>query len=142
LGILSYLTTSTRIRYAAPPVGKLRWQAPQAPPVNLTSIQWAMKQPPRCPQSGGAKLPKIYGFNSALGDEDCLFLNVYAPPGAKNLPVLLWIRKSMLNQMLISCVLKATVAKFLQMAVGTAFSGPPMTQVSGLRQTKTASLRS
>ncbi|KAJ6109871.1 hypothetical protein N7486_002106 [Penicillium sp. IBT 16267x] len=79
------------IRYAAPPVGKLRWQAPQAPPVNRTSIQCATKQPPLCPQSGGAKLPKVYGFNSALGDEDCLFLNVYAPPGAKGLPVLLWI---------------------------------------------------
>ncbi|KAJ5903626.1 hypothetical protein N7504_006009 [Penicillium tannophilum] len=79
------------IRYAAPPVGKLRWQAPQAPQVNRTSIQCATKQPPRCPQSGGAKLPRIYGFNSAPGDEDCLFLNVYAPPRAKNLPVLVWI---------------------------------------------------
>ncbi|KAJ5657956.1 uncharacterized protein N7484_001605 [Penicillium longicatenatum] len=79
------------IRYAAPPVGKLRWQAPQAPPVNRTSVQYAIKQPPLCPQSGGAKLPKVYGFNSALGDEDCLFLNVYAPVGAKDLPVLLWI---------------------------------------------------
>jgi hypothetical protein len=84
-----------RIRYAAPPVGKLRWQAPQAPLVNRSSIQSATKQPPLCPQSGGAKLPEVYGFNSALGNEDCLFLNVYAPPGAKDLPVLLWIRKSM-----------------------------------------------
>ncbi|KAJ5154782.1 CAZyme family CE10 [Penicillium coprophilum] len=79
------------IRYAAPPVGKLRWQAPQAPLVNRGSIQPATKQPPICPQFGGAKLPEVYGFNSALGDEDCLFLNVYAPPGAKDLPVLLWI---------------------------------------------------
>ncbi|KAJ5719637.1 CAZyme family CE10 [Penicillium malachiteum] len=79
------------IRYAAPPVGKLRWQAPQAPLVNRSSIQSAIEQPPLCPQSGGAKLPEIYGFGSALGDEDCLFLNVYAPPNAKGLPVLLWI---------------------------------------------------
>ncbi|CAI7569316.1 unnamed protein product [Penicillium discolor] len=79
------------IRYAAPPVGKLRWQTPQAPPVNRTSIQSAIEQPPLCPQSGAAKLPEIYGFNSALGNEDCLFLNLYAPPGAKDLPVLLWI---------------------------------------------------
>ncbi|KAJ5107630.1 hypothetical protein N7456_004305 [Penicillium angulare] len=79
------------IRYAAPPVGKLRWQAPQPPPVNRTSIQSAIEQPPLCPQSGGAKLPEIYGFNSALGNEDCLFLNLYAPPGAKDLPVLMWI---------------------------------------------------
>ncbi|CRL22538.1 Acetylcholinesterase, insect [Penicillium camemberti] len=79
------------IRYAAPPVGKLRWQAPQAPPVNRTSIQPATEQPPLCPQSGAAKLPERYGFNSAPGNEDCLFLNLYAPPGAKDLPVLLWI---------------------------------------------------
>ena len=25
------------------------------------------------------------------GEEDCLFLNVYAPLGAENLPVLVWI---------------------------------------------------
>ncbi|KAJ5773640.1 hypothetical protein N7457_008536 [Penicillium paradoxum] len=79
------------IRYAAPPLGKLRWQAPQAPPVNRTSIQSATEQPPVCPQSGAAKVPEIYGFNSALGDEDCLFLNLYAPPGAKDLPVMVWI---------------------------------------------------
>ncbi|KAJ5800491.1 CAZyme family CE10 [Penicillium psychrosexuale] len=79
------------IRYAAPPVGKLRWQPPQAPAVNKTSIQSATEQPPLCPQSGAAQLPELYGFGSALGNEDCLFLNLYAPPGAKDLPVLLWI---------------------------------------------------
>ncbi|KAJ5127241.1 hypothetical protein N7448_008020 [Penicillium atrosanguineum] len=79
------------IRYAAPPVGNLRWQAPQEPRWNRTAIFSAVDQPPICPQSGGAKLPKAYHFNSALGDEDCLFLNVYTPPGAKDLPVLLWI---------------------------------------------------
>lgn len=90
-----FLLIVCRIRYAAPPVGKLRWQAPQAPPVNRTFIQSAIEQPALCPQSGAAKLPEIYGFNSALGNEDCLFLNLYAPPGAKDLPVLLWIRKYM-----------------------------------------------
>ncbi|KAJ5902515.1 hypothetical protein N7495_003043 [Penicillium taxi] len=79
------------IRYAAPPVGYLRWQAPQAPSVNRARIISATEQPPICPQSGGAKLPTEYGFNSALGDEDCLFLNVYAPSHARDLPVLLWI---------------------------------------------------
>lgn len=74
-------------------MGQLRWQAPQAPAENNTAIQSATEQPPLCPQSGGAKLPEVYGFNSALGDEDCLFLNVFAPPGATDLPVLLWIRK-------------------------------------------------
>lgn len=53
----------------------------------------ARDQPPLCPQSGGAGLPDVYGFNSGPGNEDCLFLNVYAPPGAKDLPVFVWIRK-------------------------------------------------
>ena len=79
------------IRYAAPPIGQLRWQAPQNPARNNTIIQ-AVAQPPLCPQSGAAQTPAIYGFNSGPGDEDCLFLNVYAPPDAKNLPVIVWIR--------------------------------------------------
>ncbi|CEJ57766.1 hypothetical protein PMG11_06447 [Penicillium brasilianum] len=79
------------IRYAAPPVGKLRWQAPQPPSVNRTAVISATKQPPLCPQSGAAELPAVYGFNSALGDEDCLFLNVFAPAGAEDLPILVWI---------------------------------------------------
>ncbi|KAL6713453.1 hypothetical protein ACLMJK_008918 [Lecanora helva] len=80
------------IRYAAPPVGKLRWQAPQSPKVSKgNSIVQAVDQPPLCPQSGGAKLPAVYGFVSGPGDEDCLFLNVYAPPNRKNLPVFVWI---------------------------------------------------
>ncbi|RAH55631.1 carboxylesterase [Aspergillus piperis CBS 112811] len=79
------------IRYAAPPVGKRRWQAPAPPLQNNSQITLAVDQPPVCPQSGAAKTPYIYGFNSGPGDEDCLYLNVYAPPNATDLPVLLWI---------------------------------------------------
>lgn len=78
------------IRYAAPPLGRLRWQAPQTPARN-SKVQQAVDQPPLCPQSGAAKTPAIYGFNSGPGDEDCLFLNVYAPPNARKLPVFVWI---------------------------------------------------
>ena len=35
----------------------------------------------------------MYGFNSALGNEDCLYLNVYAAPNATKQPVFIWIRK-------------------------------------------------
>ncbi|KAH8898020.1 putative carboxylesterase [Thozetella sp. PMI_491] len=66
------------IRYAAAPLGKLRWQAPQAPPVNNSQAILAVDQPPICPQS-------------AFGDEDCLYLNIYAAPDASALPVLVWI---------------------------------------------------
>ncbi|KAK5988811.1 Lipase 4 [Cladobotryum mycophilum] len=80
------------IRYAAPPVGKLRWQAPQPPRSNCTNcITPAVTQPPVCPQTGAYGVPEIYGFNSGPGNEDCLYLNVYAPPGAKDLPVFVWI---------------------------------------------------
>ncbi|KAF2268888.1 alpha/beta-hydrolase [Lojkania enalia] len=80
------------IRYAAPPVGDLRWRAPQSPPTNRSATIPATQDPPLCPQTGAsAEVPSDYGFGSRLGNEDCLFLNVYAPPGAKKLPVFLWI---------------------------------------------------
>jgi carboxylesterase type B len=49
--------------------------------------------PPKCPQaanSNGNKSLKPGGTNQS---EDCLFLSVYAPPNAANLPVLVWIRE-------------------------------------------------
>ncbi|KAF2198193.1 alpha/beta-hydrolase [Delitschia confertaspora ATCC 74209] len=86
------------IRYAAPPLGSLRFQAPQAPPTNRTTIIQATSDPPVCPQTGvGADTPAEYGFGSALGNEDCLFLNVYAPANAFNLPVFFWIHGGAYN---------------------------------------------
>ncbi|EAT91291.1 carboxylic ester hydrolase [Parastagonospora nodorum] len=80
------------VRYAAPPLGKLRWAAPQVPAKNRTSTITALKDPPACPQTGaGSATPAEYGFTSALGNEDCLFLNVFAPANATNLPVFFWI---------------------------------------------------
>ncbi|KAK7934741.1 carboxylesterase family protein [Apiospora marii] len=79
------------IRYAAPPLGKLRWQAPQPPLSNSSWVTPAIAPPPACPQTGAFGVPLIYGFNSGFGTEDCLYLNVYAPPNATNLPVFLWI---------------------------------------------------
>ncbi|KAF7531745.1 hypothetical protein G7054_g8589 [Neopestalotiopsis clavispora] len=79
------------IRYAAPPVGNLRWQAPRPPPANRSVVTPATQQPPICPQTGGYGLPDVYGFTSGYGDEDCLYLNVYASPNATNLPVMVWI---------------------------------------------------
>ncbi|EAU30772.1 conserved hypothetical protein [Aspergillus terreus NIH2624] len=79
------------IRYASPPVGHLRWQPPTPPAKNTSQIIPAVDQAPLCPQSGAAGTPAVYGFNSGPGDEDCLFLNVYAPPGASDLPVFVWI---------------------------------------------------
>lgn len=75
-------------------MGALRWQAPQPvqpSPEDGGQVIPAVERPPRCPQSGAFGTPAKYGFNSGLGDEDCLFLNVYAAPNATDLPVLVWI---------------------------------------------------
>ncbi|KAJ4289646.1 hypothetical protein N0V90_010975 [Kalmusia sp. IMI 367209] len=80
------------IRYAAPPLGNLRFAAPQTPVTNRTAPQSATTDGPYCPQTGAGKsTPAEYGFTSALGDEDCLYLNVYAPSNATDLPVFFWI---------------------------------------------------
>lgn len=36
-------------------------------------------------------LPAVPGATFTPGNEDCLYLNVYAPPNATRLPVLVWI---------------------------------------------------
>ena len=60
------------IPYAAPPVGSLRWQPPSAAPRwkgNLDADHFA----PHCAQRGTP-------FGQASESEDCLYLNVFAPP--------------------------------------------------------------
>jgi carboxylesterase type B len=74
------------IRFAAAPIGSLRFQEPQPPTINRTSIISAASFGSQCPQSFFN--PK--GENGP-GSEDCLFLNVFAPNNAANLPVLVWI---------------------------------------------------
>ena len=73
------------IRFAAPPLGQYRWQAPQPPALNRSQVISAAEYGPICPQSLISGAPGIYG------DEDCLVLNVWAPPNAEGLPVLVWI---------------------------------------------------
>ncbi|CAE6511257.1 unnamed protein product [Rhizoctonia solani] len=80
------------IRYAQAPVGDLRWRAPKTPlPVNET-LQ-ATSQPAKCFQ---LNILGDAGSTPGVPDptEDCLFLNVFAPPLSshkKKLPVLVWI---------------------------------------------------
>ena len=87
------------IPYARPPVGTRRWRAPEAPDA-WTETRAALATPPPCPQ-----FPSVFGGVEAtrgektVGQEDCLYLNVYAPrfaPGAvplatQRLPVMVWI---------------------------------------------------
>ena len=79
------LNTWLGIRYAAPPLGENRWRAPQQPEANRDQVVQADAFPPRCPQGPQAPIAANYNYT---GDENCLFLSVYAPANATNLPVL------------------------------------------------------
>lgn len=78
------------IPYAAPPVGELRWRQPQ--PVE----PW--KEPRRARSFGNPcmqtldVIPVIHE-RQRTPSEDCLYLNVWAPIGARaeRLPVMLWL---------------------------------------------------
>jgi para-nitrobenzyl esterase len=76
--------------YAAPPVGDLRWKAPQ-PPAKWKGERDAAKFGAHCAQ--GRVFDDMI-FQDGEASEDCLFLNVYTPSDAKDkskLPVMFWI---------------------------------------------------
>lgn len=85
-GIRAYLG----IPFAAPPVGALRWSAPQ--PVSWTGIFNADRTGPECMQVLRAHDINHY-FGEEAVSEDCLYMNIWAPKakaGAK-LPVVVFI---------------------------------------------------
>ena len=68
------------IPYAAPPVGNLRWRAPQA------------VKPWRRTLVGDTYGPSCFQPDIEFVSEDCLTLNVFRPAGATGpLPVMVWI---------------------------------------------------
>ncbi|MFM2032595.1 MAG: hypothetical protein RLZZ297_1360 [Chloroflexota bacterium] len=74
------------IPFAAPPVGALRWCAPQ-PPLAWEGVRDATRFGARAMQ-----LP-VFGdmdFRASGMSEDCLFLNVWSPRGAVGAPVLVY----------------------------------------------------
>ncbi|THF87230.1 carboxylesterase family protein [Deinococcus sp. KSM4-11] len=82
------------IPYAAPPTGANRWKAPQPAPT-WTTPRDARTPGNICPQVVIALFP-VPGRTPGeiLGNEDCLFLNVYAPKGstaASKRPVMVWL---------------------------------------------------
>ena len=77
------------IPYAQAPVGDLRWRAPKALPITDAPIARSA-DPIICPQEAGF-VSGVEG-ESAIGSEDCLYLDVTAPADADgSLPVMFWI---------------------------------------------------
>ena len=77
------------IPFAKPPVGELRWRAPE--PLDATPQLISRKSDPAiCPQQAGS-VSGVEG-EAAIGSEDCLYLDVTAPAsGSESLPVMVWI---------------------------------------------------
>ena len=77
------------IPFAAPPVGKLRWQPPQ-PPAKWTSVRSAADYGHDCMQ---LPFPSDAAPLGTTPSEDCLVANVWAPAQATGhkLPVMFWI---------------------------------------------------
>jgi para-nitrobenzyl esterase len=89
------------IPYARPPVGELRWEAPQ-PAEPWTGVRDATRPGHACTQDPAGLTPFISPMAMAYGSsfsepvessEDCLYLNVWTPewPVQKTLPVMVWL---------------------------------------------------
>ena len=83
------------IPFARPPVGERRWRSPEkAEP--WVGVRESLEFGARCPQFDASSATEPGGV---VGDEDCLTLNVYAPPwspsqvpvGDARVPVMVWI---------------------------------------------------
>lgn len=73
------------VPYAAPPVGNLRWKAPEPAAAWAPAVVNATQPPSICPQINLAGLP--------AGSEDCLRLNVWTrdPKPSRPAPVIVWL---------------------------------------------------
>lgn len=84
--VIDGIATYKGIPYAQPPVGDLRWRPPK-PAVPWSGVWDATEygnvafQPEMLENPLGSRTPS----------EDCLTLNIFAPQGARALPVMFWI---------------------------------------------------
>ncbi|KAJ7781796.1 Alpha/Beta hydrolase protein [Mycena maculata] len=89
------ITAFLGMRYAAPPTGNLRWQAPTAPS-RISGVQEATSNPPQCYQGtfgASPTNPLAPRDETPVQTEDCLFLSVYSPAlnTTELLPTIVWI---------------------------------------------------
>ena len=81
--------------FAWPPVGARRWRSPSPPAAWEGTLEATALGSP-CPQLtndlGGASAAEPQALPGLIGDEDCLYLNVWAPPDVAPgaLPVMVW----------------------------------------------------
>ena len=77
------------VPFAAPPTGELRWREPQAREL-WNGVYNADRFAPECIQ-----ILRPHNINHYFGEEatseDCLYLNIWAPPKADKAPVILWL---------------------------------------------------
>ncbi|MDY6795129.1 MAG: carboxylesterase/lipase family protein [Actinomycetota bacterium] len=80
------VTSYLGIPYTSPPLGELRWKPPH-PVLPWAAVRECYGYGHACPQ------PKSKFYDVGGTDEDCLYLNVWAPVRADEtrLPVLVWI---------------------------------------------------
>jgi para-nitrobenzyl esterase len=78
------------IPYAAAPIGKLRWKAPQ-PPSDWTGVRQATQFGPACLQPRAPRAPESCLVDRPMS-EDCLTLNIWRPTQREDgpLPVMVW----------------------------------------------------
>ena len=85
---ISGITVFKGVPFAAPPVGNLRWKAPQ-PAAHWNGVREAKEYGPNPMQE------PIYGdmnFGTKVNSEDCLYLNIWTPAKTmkEHLPVLIY----------------------------------------------------
>ena len=83
------IRTFKGIPYAAPPVGDLRWRAPQ-PAGSWQGVRYAKGFSPTCIQFMNGLSA---GLDKGTGSEDCLYLNIWSPvtTDSRKLPVMFFI---------------------------------------------------
>jgi para-nitrobenzyl esterase len=82
------ITAFRGIPYARPPIGELRWRAPQ-PPQSSSAVRDATQFGAACPQPARGARPD--GAAISVQSEDCLFINVWTRDARGAAPVMVWI---------------------------------------------------
>ena len=90
-----FYTEYRGVPYAKPPVGPLRWRAPQKPD-RFDGIYMADRFRGKCWQMDGSVPPWDRDFYDDPAydrpmDEDCLYLQIWTPKDARDCPVAFWI---------------------------------------------------